>query len=45
MKFFLTTLKKMKNRYLENTTFIVHVKLAPLTFLKNKHIITIKIVY
>ena len=36
MKFFLVTLKKMKNRYLGNTTFIVHLKFVSLTFLKNK---------
>ena len=36
MNFFLATLKKMKNRYLGNTTFIVNVKLVSLTFLKNK---------
>ena len=39
-------MKKMKNKYLGNATFIVHVKLVSLTFPKNKRIIyTIKTDY
>ena len=35
IKFFLITLKKMKNRYLEKTSFILHAKTVFLTFIEN----------
>ena len=42
MKFILVTLKKLKSRYLGNTTFVVYTKLLSLTFRKNKPIIKLK---